>query len=196
MRDIEQTAKYCRKILDSLDVPYDAKIEYRVNTRFRSRWGCCKKRDGKFTIEIHPLLADSRVNEDALITTLIHELIHTCPDCMNHGALWKSYAQKVHRAYGYPIQTTIRLDEIYGFSHLLKEGSDAGVSSGEKYRFVLVCQKCGKMFFRKRASQTLKHPEHYRCSCGGSLKAFQLKEPRAESEVRALQKSRSREQNF
>ena len=38
--------------------------------------------------------------------TLAHEVLHTCPGCRNHGALWKEYAARMNGAYGYAISRT------------------------------------------------------------------------------------------
>ena len=70
-------------------IPASAQIDpqVRVNTRAKKRYGRCIFRDGRYEIELSARLqaADSSV----VHTVLAHEVLHTCPGCMNHGARWK-----------------------------------------------------------------------------------------------------------
>lgn len=42
----------------------------------------------------------SQGTNKAIINTIYHELLHTLPNCNNHGKYWKMYANKVNRLFG------------------------------------------------------------------------------------------------
>ena len=126
-----------------------------VNRRAQRRLGCCIGKDGEFTVEV-----SARILEDPVLlrTTLAHELLHTCYGCQNHGKRWKSYAAKAGAALGLEIATTVPLE---GPVQPLRQ---------ELVKYLLQCQRCGKTFPRRRMSKAVRHPERYRCPCGGALK--------------------------
>ena len=75
-----------------------------VNRRAVTRFGCCIRRGGEYVIELSERLLEAE--ERACMQTLAHEVLHTCPGCRNHGALWKEYAARMNGAYGYAISRT------------------------------------------------------------------------------------------
>lgn len=141
----------------ALGVPVSKKTQpgVRVNTRAKRRLGCCILRQGEYTIEVAArLLGDPGL----LRLTLLHELLHTCPGCRDHGETWKRYAQYVNQQMGANIQRTVRLEEEYV---PLRQ---------EEFKYVLRCEACGKEIRRKRMCKVVKAPWRYRCLCGGKLK--------------------------
>lgn len=143
--------------LRTLSIPISGKINpaVAVNSRAKRRLGCCRKQGDRFTIEVSSLLLS---DESRLTQTLAHELLHTCPGCQNHGERWKAYAGVVNAAWGMEIarlsppidneQAPLRVDTV---------------------KYVLQCESCGKQFLRTRLCPLVRHPEHYRCTCGGAL---------------------------
>ena len=95
--------------------------------------------------------------ERACMQTLAHEVLHTCPGCRNHGALWKEYAARMNGAYGYAISRTGTCEAL-------------GVGDVRPVRPRLLCNRCGRVFCRGRRSPLVDHPERYRCRCGGVLR--------------------------
>lgn len=140
----------------SLKIPFSDQIDphVTVNARAVSRFGCCKYQGGRYTIEVARRVAEGP--EEACRAVLAHELLHTCYGCRNHGKRWKSYAERMERAYGYLVRRTTTDEEL-------------GVTQVRPYRYYLRCEKCGAEFKRYRASALTKHPERYRCKCGGKL---------------------------
>lgn len=135
----------------ALGIPVSGRIapHVRVNRRAATRLGCCIRQGREFTIELSARLLEA--DERACRQTLAHEVLHTCPGCGNHGAVWKGYAARMNAAYGYEIART-------------------GSAAGEKPpRYLLVCRGCGAQFQRMRRSPLVEHPERYRCKCGGYL---------------------------
>ena len=141
------------------------KNDITINRRARSRFGCCKKiRKGSretFEIELSYRLLDCE--EKVIKQTLAHEVLHTCPGCDNHGALWKEYAGRMNERYGYHIKRTETAEGLG-----IKEET-ALRKRPQKENYVLVCKNCGVRISRTRMSNVVKHPSHYRCKCGGKL---------------------------
>lgn len=99
-----------------------------------------------------------------MINTIIHELLHTCPGCMNHGKQWKTWAEKVRKTYGYNIKRTSDNDE--------KEVTTGNLNyNAREYKYFVYCKKCGKMIAkRKRKSDLIDNIGRYTHSnCGGKL---------------------------
>ncbi len=134
--------------LRELGIPLGKHIapQVEVNTRAQRRLGCCVCREGRFTIQV-----SARLLEDAplLRATLLHELLHTCYGCQNHGKRWK-------------ITRTVPLE---GPAQPLRQ---------EPVKYLLQCQSCGRLIPRRRLSKAVKYPSRYRCPCGGKIKLFYL----------------------
>ena len=81
---LDQLMAQLHQELKDLDIPVSNKIDPapRINTRAKRRLGCCIYNEKGFLIEV-----SARVLEDPALLrqTLIHELLHTCPGCRNHG---------------------------------------------------------------------------------------------------------------
>jgi len=125
------------------------------NTRSTKRLGCCytgKDKNYKYTIEISASLPRAGIKQ--CLNTLAHEILHTCPDCHNHGSLWKSYAARMSRTYGYDI-------------HRVTDATANGIALPKRnvtYHWQITCQSCGNRFFRQRDCSVTSHPDQYRCA--------------------------------
>lgn len=137
-------------------IPVSASIQPHVgvNTRCKLWFGRCSWRMGGFYIEVARRMLDAPPK--ALCQTLAHEVLHTCPGCVNHGKRWKAYAGRMNQAYGYDIRRTNTAEQL-------------GVEQIPA-RYVVVCQSCGAQFRRTRRTELVEHPENYRCHCNGPLK--------------------------
>ena len=130
--------------------------QVRLNRRARTRFGCCVRKDGAYTIELSARLAREGA-EDAILRVLAHEVLHTCCGCSNHGKRWKSYAAKMNAAYGCHISRTDRFEDL-------------GIEDDRPARYWVVCTLCGRRISRMKRSPLVDHPERYRCKCGGTLR--------------------------
>ena len=161
MHDLAAWFDVCRKELTALGIPIgDAVV--RENKRFRSRWGQCRRSAGEeaYVIEISSVLLEDGNPVSALRDTIFHELLHTCPGCMNHGTAWRRYADMVNRRFGCRIKRTAAGAE-YGVHNARKAADPA-------YQFR--CQRCGAVISRYRRCRVVAHPERYVCSkCGGRI---------------------------
>ena len=104
MKNLLAYVESVREMLNEVDIPYDGTAYVVVNNRLRRPWGVCKrmtKPNGKmgFIIEINKCLVDERNSDKGLIETLLHEYIHTCKDCFDHGETWKYYVDIVNKRF-------------------------------------------------------------------------------------------------
>ena len=164
MRNLMEYAEFCMEMLDEIDVPYKRPEVFTINTRSK-RWGRCVYKAGKYYVDINITLLDERNGEDGLINTILHELLHTCPNCMNHGTQWKKWASAVRRRYGYDIKRLSNADE--------KDITTGNFNEKKtEYKYLIYCEKCGKLVARrKKQCRVTEHPELWRHSgeCRGVL---------------------------
>ena len=162
MRDLQEYGLKCMEMLDALAIPYGNVLEIVVNTRAGSRWGQCRKIPSGYSININADLLNEKNAEEGLINTLLHELIHTCPNCMNHGEIWKNYAARVYRRYGYDVKRTSSAED--------KGVVEKTVGRKEDYKYFCKCEKCGYVWKYKRMCDTVRYPGKYQHhGCGGKL---------------------------
>lgn len=152
MREVIAEAK-------NLNIPVSNNIHpmVRINTRAKSRLAQCKRNrsDNGFIIEVCSFM--EQASKNSIKEILAHEILHTCPDCFNHGTKWQSHGMKMNRAHGYNISRTADVINM-------------GITIKKERNYVIQCQKCDKEIVRERMSNVIKNPENYRCSCGGNLK--------------------------
>lgn len=140
----------------------------RENRRAKKRLGCCKvvKERGRtgFVIEVSSIM--EKCSDEVLKDVIFHELLHTCPGCLNHGQKWKSLADRINRACGSHIRVRADSGQIPGLPREEEE---------PHYKYEIECAACGVRFYRMRRSRVVDHPEYYRCSrCGGRLRVREL----------------------
>ena len=140
----------------AIGIPVSQNIRPKViiNSRAKTRFGCCRKTAEGFVIEISDRVIAA--GEQACRKVLSHEILHSCYGCMSHGVKWKSYAAKMNAAYGYEISRA-------------KKGEQLGVETAYTPKYRLRCQSCGAVFERMRKSAIIKNYKRYRCRCGGKL---------------------------
>lgn len=144
-----------------LNIPVSSNINSNItiNTRAKGRFGQCKKRNGGYLIEISEHL--TQAENKYIKQTIAHEVLHTCPNCMNHGLTWKAYAMKMNMYYGYEISRTNSCENMGIVSPRI-----------ENAKYIIVCKNCGKKLYRQRESKTIKNIERYHCKCGGKLEVY------------------------
>lgn len=125
-----------------------------INTRAKKRYGRCIYKDGRYTIELSAHLQNA--DNHLVHTVMAHEVLHTCPGCMNHGEDWKYYAAVMGKQYGYAIERAAK-------EPLIQE-------KPVEARYLLECTACGMQIVRCRKSRVVEYPHLYRCKCGGKLR--------------------------
>lgn len=132
-----------------------------LNERALKRFGQCQSKSGnRYVIQINNFHNKLSPEEDVM-DTLIHELLHSLPKCMNHGEIWKRYANKYNSVYG----TTIgRTSPIRGDYKTFKEEREKqkgktqhknhSVYSDGKHK--ITCSKCNTSWYYERAGKIVK----------------------------------------
>ena len=172
MRDLQRYANECINDMKALgiDVPHIEK--FTVNKRAKSRFGQCSynRATKQYSIEICSDLLDEECNVLALRETIFHELIHTLPNCMNHGNEFKRYADMINKRYYVNIKRTSTNEEKYGVIYAKKI---AERTEKKKVKYELFCEHCGKVRasgMYQRMPKWYAHTERFSCSvCGGHL---------------------------
>lgn len=157
--------------LEEIGIPVSREICPEIRLSKATSWyGQCQQnrvyqgKRYKFVISLSVYHLQS--SEQAIRNTLIHELLHTCPGCLNHGPKWKTYASIVQKRYGYRI---IRAGGDKDKDSLMEQARQQKRAAYET-KYLLVCTKCSQQFVRFRKSNLVLHPEKYRCKCGGIIK--------------------------
>lgn len=152
------------------DIIYEDVI---VNKRPKKRFGCCKKKNGIFYIEISEFILscdDSKIEE-----VIAHEILHTCSGCYEHGKKWKEFAKSMNDEYGYNIKRVSSFEEM-GLKQTSKDEK-------EEIKYIIKCRKCGKVYPRKRFTCVMKKINAYRCSCGGALLLYTLQKDDSNNKI-------------
>lgn len=136
MRNLKQVAKTCMQELNNLGIEYGYVVRWEVNTRVKKRWGLCSKVRGGFAIQVNKRLLDDDADLNGLKSTIIHELLHTCKGCWNHGAEFKRLAKIVNDAYGYDIGRTATAQQL---------GVKEVKSTLIRYKYIEQCTNCGNL---------------------------------------------------
>jgi predicted SprT family Zn-dependent metalloprotease len=162
MKDLQKLYNEAlQEVKDANIEPGDIKT-VKVNTRLKSTWGRCgylNKQKNSYKIDINPILLADDVEDVAVKNTIIHEILHSCDGCMNHGQKWKAKANIINRKYPqYNIARTSSSEEL----GIDKEKRD--------YKYKVQCQKCQKIYGYYRISRVVKYPDYFKCKCGGKLK--------------------------
>lgn len=161
MKDLAGFARQCQAELASIGISCGRVARWSVNSRANGRWGLCKKTgENSYEIQISHKLLEDTVSDQVLKDTIVHELLHTLPGCLNHSQAWKEFARRVNQAlpsYQIKVRTSY---------------AEKGIAPPRKvpqYRYILRCQKCGAEIRRQRMSDVVRFPQRYRCACGGTL---------------------------
>lgn len=104
MRDLQKITEECIKKLKDIDIPIqDNKIVEISFKRIQGFGKCFLTTNGEYYIYIAQFYQNEEVDLDELYMTIIHELLHTCENCMDHTDMWMQYAQRVDETYAYNI---------------------------------------------------------------------------------------------
>lgn len=152
MKNVNKVFEDCKKICLELDIPIAENISVKVNSRAKKRWGLCTLEcQDEYIIEISNRLLADEISEEATFNTMIHELLHTCPDCMNHGKRWKHWADIINSNTKYNIKRTSSCQE---------KGIES-ISNMPKY--TVTCNICNAKWYYNRAGRVVENIN--RCKC-------------------------------
>ena len=160
MKNLNKLFEQAMSIVEGCGIETGNIVEVTINTRAKKRWGQCRRTGDRYYINISSRILQDEVNTHATMETIIHEILHTCDGCMNHGKEWKRLANIIARETGFNITTTSSAEK-FGLEEVVKV----------KDNYVFVCEKCGQIIRRDRMSKFVKNYQHYRCGkCRGELR--------------------------
>lgn len=162
----------CIAELEQIGIHCGCVRNWSINSRAKRRWGQCKfltydthHELCEYAIEISEWLLRDDTDIQGLKQTIMHELLHTCDGCMNHGKTWKCLADKVNRNLGYNISRLTSCEGV-GISN------QAVCERDTDHRYKVECIRCHRAWYKDRACKLTKYPSYYRCKCGGNLKVL------------------------
>lgn len=139
--NLQEYINECYLILDNLNIPYYDKtlVVFKWNNRISTKWGYCRKNnDNTFTIAISSCLREDNIKHKKVLSVILHEILHTCPGCFNHGELWTSYAKQINQHYNIKIRETSSAKELK-----------------VPYKYIVKCKNCKiKIAFALKPSMT------------------------------------------
>lgn len=115
-------------------------------------WGQCCDHDGEFEILINEIYRKGKRDLAHLKETMIHEILHTCDRCQNHGQEFWDHAKKMDEMYGYHIFSTDLEEEETSKSPLHHPvicpncGIKSEINSKDSFKMLkekkILCQYC------------------------------------------------------
>ena len=160
MKHLSTLYNECVAMLDAIRMDYSRDIRnVTVNKRLTVALGQCvfHRREKYYDIQISPRILEDHIPDTFTRDTILHELLHTCPGCTNHGPNWQRRAERVNRAYGYRISTTASIEDCQ------KAGLSVQ-SRSERANYRIICPECGVVAYRMRRCDLTDNIGRYRCS--------------------------------
>ena len=174
MRDLNKYVGICKQELDSIGIPYKNPEKWVASGRLTKAFGNCHiqynniydKKRGIIgcipRITISKRVLDERVPEKFLKETIIHEMIHTCDGCGDHGYKFNRYASQINVMLGYNIGVTASAEETKVINNLYEP---------KKRIYSIECPVCKGRINYKIKCKAYKHPERYICrKCKATLR--------------------------
>lgn len=167
--EIEAIFNQCQKDLEEMGIGHESIVEFEIenlkNTRFGyARW--IPEKEG-WHISVSKVFLDDRTDLSGLRGTIYHELLHTLPDCDNHGKKWQDLADAVQRKF-----PACHVGRVADNKEI---GIPDSVFLTGKEKYMILCKDCGHRGFRTRWTSLLEHIEEYECGgCKGKLQVIKL----------------------
>lgn len=149
-------ASRARKVLLAYSLIADEKIPVELNSRLVRAFGRCCFRQNQITgvrtvkkIELQTSFYHSKVSDTDIISTLIHEYLHSLFLYDGHQGNWKHYAEYITATSCYNITATSSFKEFDPYDN-------------EEYKYELYCPQCGMVMKKyKKITGMASHPQDY-----------------------------------
>lgn len=162
MRDLQKLFTECINELEVIDIPFSENIvRVTANNRLSSTYGKCKRvrnNNGTFDyqIEIASFLLNDSLPDKVIRSTIMHEIVHTCDGCFDHGKLFHKYGALISDCYDVEITTYVsnermRIVEKAGVIHKRKQPKN------DSWKFK--CVGCGNVWQYSRKPKFVKSYE-------------------------------------
>lgn len=145
--DIRNEVLECCDIIEkTLGITVNNRYVVKISTRMTKTLGTCRRNNSHYyTITLSKKHIEHS-SAQSVHDTIMHEVLHSLPDCMNHGPVWKSYANKI--CMKMPNYTIARLSSDETYSRYLKETT--------KYKYKIICKGCGATWKKQRMSDLIR----------------------------------------
>ena len=171
IKDITQTLKDL-KIADITNQYYLVEFNNRKNSRVLGTCTYIGTLDGipRYKITINKAYLQNS-DPQSVHDTIVHEVLHSIPGCMNHGEKWSYYARQFMTAL--PQFNISRCTNNEGFKNYLKKAMET------QAKYTIICKKCGARFYKTRKSQWMDYLMRggkcyaYHRGCGGDFEVIQ-----------------------
>ena len=157
--NIQQIFEDVKKEVKNI-IPFSDNIYNKIKIiNAKQKLGVCHKTSfaglAYYSISISKYLLECDIK--LIKEVLIHELIHTCNGCFNHGKNFLHFAFLVNNELGYAITT---------------QSKDKQFKNNIPHKYKLTCLKCGRVFYRERLPKNKTNLKH--ALCKGLLKIEKL----------------------
>ena len=163
MKNLQKLFEECMEEVTLVGIEPGKIIKIEENTRFKKTWGKCylvSKLDNTYRIEISSRLLEDTVDDISVKNTIVHEILHSCKNCMNHGPEWKKVADIINRNY-----------PQYNIKRLTSSKEKGIEFNPDNFKYVLECKECHNQFGYHRMSKVVKNYKRFKCAkCLGSFK--------------------------
>lgn len=167
MKDFERLRLICIDEVLQAGIHPGNITKWKINKRLRQVWGkCILYPNGECEIQIASrLLEDERISDEACKSTIIHEILHSCPECKNgHRGKWSEYAARMNQMYGYNIKRVTTGEE---------KGVENYVPQKRTVKYVYVCTGCGQQITFTRKCKFTRRYRQYMCTLCGKAGGFE-----------------------
>lgn len=178
MRDMNMYYKKALEMCKEVGAVPDFPITKITNLRSNAKaWGKCIRstRYGQTQYEIRIslwLLDETKGNDEGLLNTMIHEILHACAWKDKHGGKWLSYAEAIRRKYGINVKRTSSSEEKGLYDEAVEQRRMQSIA---QRKIKIVCTRCGLENLYARECKVTKHLSNYCCSaCRGALRREDL----------------------
>lgn len=159
MKDLRKLYQECLKELDDIGIKYGKISIIKENSRLTRTWGYCKRlpypshswEDNRYEINISSRLLSDDVDDVHVKDTIIHEILHTCKNSLNHGAEWKRLANIVNEHYPqYNIKTRT-------------SSSEKKIDDDIEFKYIIECSSCHHQWKYRKKTKVVKFCEALKC---------------------------------
>lgn len=137
-------------------------VEVKINHRAKSFWGRCHtdRATKTYKLEFSDRILKDGLKQDQVLSTAVHEVLHTCKNAVHHNDVWKNYAKKCMDKY-----PNLKISRTTNAASFGLEERPRTIS----YKYAIKCTECGMIHHSSKLSKSIKYPSRFRCRCGGRL---------------------------